>query len=247
MRSPAHIRALGAHAARLLRYASRLVTRPECVELGTHRLLVPDLCSGRVRRSIYAELYESSEVKAVRKFVGRDDLVLEAGTSLGYLSLVIASIVGSDRLHTVEGNSDLLPHVEANFRLNGLPLPHIHRGLVCAAGGATRAFNVSREIWSSSVLDRGDTAKVDMVPCLGLDEMLAETGATVFVCDIEGGEAELIEECRFSGLATVIMELHPWLFSGLDAEGAVARLEQRGFQLAEVTDGKVYVFTRSRS
>lgn len=239
-----HIPAIGAQAARLLRYCRRLATQPGSVTLDSYRLLVPDICSGRARRSIYAELYESSEVKAVKKFIRGDDVVVEAGTALGYLSLHIAAIVGSDRLHTIEGNRELIPHVQDNFRINGLPAPHLHHGLASASGPTTRPFNVSREIWSSSVLDRGNTEKVEIVPCIDLDEMLSTTGATVLVCDIEGGECELIKECRFPGLATIIMELHPWLFSGLDVEGAVSLLNERGFQLEDIVDGKVYVFTR---
>lgn len=93
-------------------------------------MLVPDICSGKVRRSIYAGLYESSEVKAVRKFVTKDDVVIDAGASLGFLSLQIARIVGSSRLYTVEANPGLLSCIEANFRENGIPLPHLIHGLV---------------------------------------------------------------------------------------------------------------------
>ncbi|MGA8260626.1 MAG: FkbM family methyltransferase [Arenicellales bacterium] len=241
---PHGVSTISAHALRLVRYCWRLATQPDRVVLDSSRLLVPDICSGQVRRSIYAGLYEGSEVKAVRKFVGEGEVVIDAGASIGYLSLQIARIVGSDNLYAVEANRDLLSHIEANFRENGVPCPHLIHGLVSAPGHTERPFNISREIWSSSVLDRGNTAKVDVVPCVDLDEMLEETGATVLVCDIEGGECELIQQCRFPGLKTIIMELHPDLFTGLDVPGALASLGGRSFGLREIVDGKVYVFTR---
>lgn len=218
--------------------------RPDCVLLDCNKLLVPKVCSGHVRRSIYAGLYEKSEVQAVRKYIRRQDVVVDAGASLGYLSLQLARIVGSGNVHAVEGNRELLPHIEANFRANGLPLPAIIHGLVSAPGYTERPFNISREIWSSSIADRGSTAKVDVVPCVDLDRLIEDTGATVLVCDIEGGECELIKTCRFPGLATIVMELHPELFQGLDAAGAVSRLGEKGFRLEEIVDGKVYVFAR---
>lgn len=212
--------------------------------LDSNRLLVPDVCSGHVRRSIYAELYEKSEVKAVKKHVRAKDIVIDAGASLGYLSLQLARITGSGNVYAVEGNRELLPHIEANFRANGLPSPAIIHGLVSAPGCTERAFNISREIWSSSTLERGNTSKVEVVPCVDLDAMLKETGATVLVCDIEGGECELIKHCRFPGLTTIVMELHPELFRDLDVAGAVSLLADKGFVLNEIVDGKVYVFFR---
>lgn len=111
-------------------------------------------------------------------------------------------------------------------------------------GDIERPFNISREVWSSSVLDRGNTAKVEVVPCVDLDAMLEDTGATVLVYDIEGGECELIESCRFPSLTTIIMEFHPDLFTGMDVGQALSLLGHRGFALAEIVDGKVYVFER---
>lgn len=212
--------------------------------LDSNSLLLPGVCSGHVRRSIYAELYEKSEVKAVRKYIRKEDVVVDAGASLGYLSLQLARIVGPGNVHAVEGNRELLPHIEANFRANGLPVPALIHGLVSAPGHGERPFNISREIWSSSTLERGNTAKVDVVPCVDLDHMIEETGATALVCDIEGGECELIKSCRFPRLRILIMELHPELFQDLDVAGAVSVLADKGFGVQEVVDGKVYVFVR---
>jgi hypothetical protein len=47
------------------------------------------------------------------------------------------------------------------------------------------------------------------VPAVQLNDVVAEFKPNVLVCDIEGGELELIPALDASGLRAVVMELHP--------------------------------------
>jgi len=233
-----------AECGRLLRFSRRWLTRPDRVRLSSVELRLPHACTGRMRRSLYAERYERHEAEAVRRCVRAGDVVVEAGACIGYLGLVAARIVGPGNLTLVEANGLLPAWIEANFRANDMVPPRIIHGLVCGPGPPARPFNVSGDLWSSSMMSRDGTSRVEQVACVDIDALLAETGASVLVCDIEGAEAELIRGCEFPQLRVLIMEFHPSRWPDLDVAGARAALARRGFRPAGVFGGEVFVFCR---
>ncbi len=237
-------------AARLTRYAGRMLTKPTDVWIDGVRLAVPDGAAGRVLASIYAEKYEGLETRALPRYLKPDDVVVEAGAAIGYVGARCARIVGAENVHMIEANKDLVPEIERNFSLNGLPAPKLLHGLAAAGPGPAQAFQVAEQFWSSSVLDRGTTKRVAQVPLVDVPRLVAETSASVFICDIEGGEFTLFPALDFAGpalasLRLIVAELH----GKLAEDGAVERLLQQlkaaGFALSETLGGEVFILTRT--
>ena len=66
------------------------------------------------------------------------------------------------------------------------------------------------------------------VPAVQLNDVVAEFKPNVLVCDIEGGELELIPALDASGLRAVLMELHPDRLSGAQLAEIDAALAAHG-------------------
>ena len=66
------------------------------------------------------------------------------------------------------------------------------------------------------------------VPAVQLNDVVAELKPNVLVCDIEGGELELIPALDASGLRAVMMELHPDRLSGAQLAEIDAALAAHG-------------------
>lgn len=72
-------------------------------------------------------------------------------------------------------------------------------------------FYVSRDFWASRMaasIDDEDIVEVVQVPTLCLEEAIAAHQANFLICDIEGGEVDLLLDADLSGLDTILIETH---------------------------------------
>ena len=231
-------------AFRLARYAVRVAQRPRVVVIKGVHIHVPETARGSVLASIYSEKYEGLEIRALPRYLREDDIIVEAGAAIGFLGIHCAKVVGTKSVHMIEANADLVPMIERNFALNGYPEPITYNALAAAGEGGPVDFHVVSEFWSSSVIDRGRTERVDRVEQIDLNRLFRETGATVFICDIEGGEFALLPQLDLSTIRLVVIELHDHLARDGQMDSAVEYFRDSGFALAECLGNEVYVFTR---
>lgn len=229
---------------RLLRYAGRLATRPNEVEIAGLKIAVPPGADGPVRAILYAELYEGLERRALPILLRPEDRVVEAGAAIGFIGLCCARIVGPQNLLLTEANKDLVLEIERNFAANGFERPRILQALAAAQDGPPEAFHVAEQFWSSSALDRGATRRVDRVQRANLNTLFRSFEATVFICDIEGGEFALLPGLDFTGVRLVVAELHRKLAKPGEVERARASIEAQGFRLAQCFKDEVFIFER---
>ncbi|MEO1251081.1 MAG: hypothetical protein AAFW81_01890 [Pseudomonadota bacterium] len=231
-------------APRLARYAWRMATKPDQVTIDGIRLNVPDGASGRVLASIYAEKYEGLEVRELPRLLRPDDVVVEAGAAIGFVGLVCERIVGADNVHMIEANRDLIPEIMKNWRANGAGEPKVHHGLAAAEDGPAVEFRVANLFWASSVIDHGQTKRIDKVDQIGLNALFKKTSASVFICDIEGGEFALLPSLDFSGLRLIVIELHEQRASPREMKTALQLFDDRGFELRQSFKNEVFIFER---
>lgn len=233
-------------AVRLMRGFVRSVYGPSTVKLGDILLSIPHGASSAIRNVIYMENYERAEVGILKSILRPNDVVVEAGSALGMVALNAAALIGEDRVWMIEANRDLIPVIKKNFALNGYSCPNIIYGLASSsASNEQLEFKISRVFWSSSVLEIGNVSRVDMVPTIDLSEILKKVNATVFICDIEGGEFDLIPNIDFSNVSRVIIEIHDPLASIEKRFEFHSALLRNGFILnAGLTNGSVCLFER---
>ncbi|MEM8770329.1 MAG: FkbM family methyltransferase [Pseudomonadota bacterium] len=229
---------------RLIRYAGRLIRQPNEVEVAGVKLSIPEETKGPVLSSIYAEKYEGLEIAALPRYLRADDVVVEAGAAIGFVGLHCAKHIGLDRLVMIEANPALIPEIEKNFALNGHARPRLLHALAAADEEGTETFRVAEQFWSSSVLDRGQTLQTVEIAKADLNRLFREESASVFICDIEGGEFDLLPKLDFSGVRLILIELHQKLASAQAVAEAVKQIEAQGLALKETLKGEVYIFER---
>lgn len=199
-----------------------------------------------VLRALADQTYEAPEAHIVRHAIDGDDVVLELGTGLGYLSALCASLIGSDRVHTYEANPALAPVIERNHRLNGVA-PSRHT-VMLADGEGSVAFYVMKSFWSSSTVRRSDDATEVMVPKRSFNDEIRRVGATFLIVDIEGGEVDLVKHACLDGVQKVCIELHPAVIGAPATREVEQFFVSQGFDedpVASDDEHKLYVRARA--
>jgi len=212
------------------RYAWRRLRRPERVRLHGVWLEIDSGASAAHRRALYAERYERGEARCLLLRLAPDDVVLEVGAGIGFLSALCARRVGSARVTAVEANPALLPRIRATWAANRVAPTLVHGVLAREAGQA--GLHVAREFVESSLLARGaaDAHDVVRVPQLAVNELMARVAPTCLVVDIEGGESELLPAIDWRGVRKLVLELHPHVIGETRTRELIALLAQHGFR-----------------
>ncbi len=229
---------------RLLRYAWRMASRPARVTIAGVKLNVPASAKGRVLASIYAEKYEGLEVRELPRLLKPDDVVVEAGAAIGFVGLIAQKVVGPENVYMIEANRDLIPEIARNWRDNGSEPCQVRHGLAAAEAGPPVDFHVADLFWASSVIDHGATRRVDKVEQVGLNDLFGQKNASVFICDIEGGEFALLPQLDLSGLRLIVIELHEKRAEAGEMEAAQKQIESAGFALTQSFKNEVFIFER---
>jgi FkbM family methyltransferase len=178
----------------------------------------------RINRGRYAPVivdqilgggYEAQERSTVRKILVEGDRILEVGTAIGAVTMTCASIIGAENITTFEANPKILQDARRNFELNGLSIKStnciLQNRTLFRGEGTTSLFHVSEEFWASSIKahKHGVSDRID-VPCMCLEDEAAKFGANTLICDIEGGEIELLLDADLSMFNKIMMEIHYW-------------------------------------
>ncbi|TPI63538.1 FkbM family methyltransferase [Mesorhizobium sp. B3-1-7] len=183
--------------------------------------------------------YEGRERQLTADLVHPSDRVIEVGTAIGLVAMTAALIVRAENVLTFDANPKILDDARQNFRRNGLSKIKSRNGVLknrqkILGAGETVEFYIDKSFWASR-LDATSTEPsiVDKVriPVYCLEDEVRDHSANVLICDIEGGEVELLEAADLSGIRLIIMETH-YAVSGEAATDAMMRkLIVEGFSL----------------
>lgn len=210
-----------------------------------------------IKASLLWGLYESTEVRFVRRYLRSDLDVVELGSSIGVIASQIASRLDRSRLLVcVEANPWLLDQIRVNVDRNapGARVAIVHGAL---------DYSCDERPWVEIALgERNIDSRVRRpepgesfakAPTLTLGRILADQGIREYalVCDIEGAEAGIVERdaaalelCR-----QLIIELHQTTREGRlvtpDAMRTAFEVDH-GFRLRD-RHGAVFVFEKPSS
>jgi FkbM family methyltransferase len=189
--------------------------------------------------------YESPELALLDQYLSVDDSVIELGAGIGFLANRYGKHCPHQRHLAIEASPIMVDLVRTNTKhLGNVDVINAvaARPPVSAAAGRpdesphTVDFHVYSDFWASSTqplhltnpqrqLVR--TVQVDMID---LDEVIASRHAQMLVCDIEGGEYDLVRTFDLN-VPKILMELH-WHELGMAKALSVLRiLEERGYRL----------------
>jgi FkbM family methyltransferase len=177
--------------------------------------------------------YEAEERELIRKFIRKDDSVLEVGACLGIVSCVTNKLLGDNTRHVVvEGNPFCIPAIHRNREINqcGFLVEN------CALSNqADVTFYLHPTYIVGGTVQRKSSRPV-RVPGRTLKELDERHGPfSALVMDIEGAEldalvpaAEILKNYR-----AVIIELHEWAIGAENVERCREILRHAGLQFKQ--------------
>ncbi|WP_177303253.1 FkbM family methyltransferase [Methylobacterium sp. 174MFSha1.1] len=183
--------------------------------------------------------YEDAERKIVKEVLLSKDRVLEIGTAVGMVSMTAAGVVCPSSVLTYDANPAIVADARRNFDANGM-------GEISANVGVMRNrsrwlndeteidFFVSRDFWASRLFVKpgdSDIASVVRVPLVCLEDKIADHQANVIICDIEGGEADLLNGADLSSIRLILIEIHYWAVGREKIDGMINYLISQGFSI----------------
>jgi FkbM family methyltransferase len=212
-----------------------------------------DRYSETIRKSLTEGHYEGRERKLVGEFLRPDDRVLEVGTAIGVVSMTAASIVGATNVATFDANPAIVSDAQENFRRNGLQAIASHVGILACRRkfieNRTAEFYISKDFWASrlnATPTSHDIVRSETVPIRCLEREIAAHEANVLICDIEGGEVQLLTGADLSGIRLIILETHYWAAGEAPTDAMIRDLIMQGFALHLGASGShVLVLRRS--
>lgn len=175
----------------------------------------PRIIPPRRRQLLRAGRYEEKEYAAIMAALRPDDVVIELGAGMGFISTAVA-LKGARAVHSFEANPAMIPYIREVHRLNGVTGVTLTHAVLGASAGKV-AFHVREDFTASSLSAEpsgrvGPVIAVEEVEMLDIGAVMAELRPTLLICDIEGAEADLIPAADLSGLRVAVVELHPqWI------------------------------------
>lgn len=198
--------------------------------------------------SLFFGLYESAEIRFVRRHLRRDLDVLELGASIGVVTAHIAQHIARDRrVVAVEANPALLGLIGRNVRHNAHRPAEVVHGAVSYGGDPRVVFSVAERNVDSGIGRVGRPISVQAVTLSGLAERHG-LSRIALVSDIEGAEAGMIfdDPAGLSHCEQLLIELHDTCYNGqqLSIRDLRHALEcNHHFKLVDM-HGAVHVFSR---
>lgn len=156
--------------------------------------------------------YESAETRLVKRLIKPGHRVLEIGACTGYITMLAAKQVGAENVCTFEANPAAVDAALHHFALNNLPISITNRVLMSRAKFAqapkTMELFLYKSPVSSSLFSFKANARSVSVPVGCLEDEIAKHRANFLIIDIEGGEADLLEDADLSQINNIVMETH---------------------------------------
>ena len=200
-----------------------------------HGVKVPDspmITPGRVER-INAARYEGQEIAGALEVIRAGDHVLELGAGLGLVGAIAAKNGKPAKVLSFEANPNLIEHINALYRLNGLTKKiEVRNQVLMSAPDApdTMAFHIRNSFLGSSLIDAEGkaTTRVD-VPTADYAKIHADFKPDVLLMDIEGGELDFLRHASLDGVRAIVIEFHPNAYGREGIQECKSILQAAGF------------------
>lgn len=185
-----------------------------------------------LREALLNGSYESPELKTIKSKLTKNDRVMEIGTCLGCISSYCAKEIGSENVFTFEANPSLEPRIKDTYAMNKVS-PTISFCLLSDKEGESEFFVEEKKLWSSSTIQRSESAKPITIPTRPLNEEIRKIDPTFLIIDIEGGEYELFKVIEFHNIKKIAIELHERIIGKEKVESILIKLQKAGFIINE--------------
>ncbi len=220
--------------------AYRQFTRPKIVEISGVKIFITENIKGHILRTIYTQTYEGSEFKIIKSQLESDDVVMELGTGIGFISSYCAKQIGSERVFTYEANPQLESDIVRNYQLNNVA-PNLEMCILGEQSGE-KTFYLQKDYWISSVIPTSSYSQKINVRVKSFNEAILQIKPTFLIIDIEGGEYDLFKYADLSNVKKICLELHHDVLGKQKTNFVLSKLASWGFLLDEKISLKQELF-----
>lgn len=223
----------------------RQKTAENCLD--SHGVIIPfdpAIITPTIKHAIESGYFEAEEAEQLPDIVQPDDIVLDIGAGIGFISTLIAR--RAERVISVEANPDLLPFMKELHALNSVNnIKRLNVVLGDLETGFT-TFYQRNDFWMGS-LSEGPNPYVSAVdvPNRALNSLLKSEGVSLIVCDIEGAEAFIFDRADLTSVDRVYLELHDHITGLAGVASVFAALAAKGFAYdPRHSNGAIVLFRR---
>lgn len=205
-----------------------------------------DVITPTIAEALTTGTYEAEEARIVARSLKSRDRVLEIGSGLGFVSTLIARDDRVDSLIAVEADPRLAKRAASTLSLNSCVDVEVINAVMApeASTGDMAVFYQRPDFWMSSMFET-DVAydHVVNVPVLALNKLLRDRAITCIVCDIEGGEIELLKGADLASVDRVVVELHDHITGLSGVSDLFDIMRRKGFTYdPRCSEGTVVLF-----
>lgn len=209
----------------------------------------PGIITRRTAKLLRSKQYEQREADAVRAQVGPDDVAMELGAGIGFMSTLMARSCKAAHVHAFEANPALIPYIAKVHALNEVS-DRVSVTNAVLAGRKGKAKFYQRAHFSASSLEADPPGVASPVvaehevPALNIRKVMGEIKPSVVVCDIEGAEAALVPLMDLSTVRLMVVELHPQWIGKAGVQGVFNAASAAGLTFYPKTSNKKVVTFR---
>lgn len=173
----------------------------------------PLYMSEKMIKVIREKRYELEEARHITKFLHENEIVLEIGAGIGFVTTLLAKNPLTKRIVSYEANPTLINHfretVTTNLTADQMDRLEIRNAVLkTGPAGGSVDFYIHNDFWASSLLPIPDPLRIEKVKVENFNAVVAELRPTLIVCDIEGGELSLFKNADLTGVKKVYLEAH---------------------------------------
>lgn len=202
----------------------------------------------KIKSSFLFGEYEKPEREAIRRFLDPSLPVVEFGGSVGVVSCLTNRNLCDPRRHVVvEANRALIPVLEKNRDLNQCQFEILPYMVGYGSDSGTFYASIGNFLTSTSIRDAaGESATAATVKTINLSAVLDDYrfARCTLICDIEGGEADLV---RYESavlkerVSTLMVEVHDQFLGEKQAAEVLKTIGDLGFERL-YSESNTYVF-----
>jgi len=206
----------------------------------------PEIIQGKIRRLLRLDAYERKESEAALQIVRPEDVVVELGGGIGYMSTLVSTKRQVKSVHVFEANARLISYMKSVHAANGVKNAHVTNAIMGSRKGQVDFYVREPMLGSSMQILEGEldppSIKVDVLPA---KRTFRDIEASVLICDIEGAEVDLIPSIDLTGLRAAIVETHPQWIGSEGINKVFTAFMEAGFSYYHRgSEGKVLVFRK---
>ncbi len=173
--------------------------------------------------------YEQGEINIIKNTLQKEDIVLELGTGIGFVSAWCASRLGSRQVFTFEANAGLEAKIKILYKKNKVN-PQLTFSMLGLQEGKTTFYrNPGSFLASSAINNKEQKQEKTEIPVLDLNETIRKIKPTYLMMDIEGGEYDVFKIIKYQSIEKIQFELHPEVLGAEKTAAIFKHLQENNF------------------